>query len=484
MNNNNNSTYKLGAIIHSTYQIERVLGQGSFGITYLATHLALNKKVAIKEFFMKGLNSRATDGSVTGMEEGSLQYNYGQKFKKEALNLALLDHPNIVRVTDSFEENGTFYYVMDYIEGQNLNDYIKSHHVDEMEAIEIIKSVADALIYMHETHHMLHLDLKPGNVMRRMSDGQIFLIDFGLSKHYSKKGEPETSTSIGLGTPGYAPIEQEHQSKNGEFRPTIDIYALGATLYKLLTSETPPVASELVSNENLLESNLAQKEISRDLIETVKTSMSPNITKRFQTVIDFKSALSNSDKEEATLIEGTPESEDTNSLSIETGKTTTQKRTIKYVIICIIIVAIIFSLFFMSKNFNSRRTDNVAKSDTINIENYQTKIMGDNCLYAGSAIQTGDSTYILSGSAEIHFSDGRYYKGFVKQGTLTGDNAVFKYPNGDTYQGSFDNDHFSKGRYTVKKTGEYFIGSFDASGQPYQGTWYEANGEKIEVVNN
>lgn len=155
----------IGTLLHCAYKIERILGQGSFGITYLGTHLALNKKVAIKEFFMKGLNTREADASVTEMEEGSLQYNYAQKFKKEALNLALLDHPNIVRVTDSFEENGTFYYVMDYIEGQNLNDYIKSNFISEAEAIDIIKSVADALIYMHETHHMLHLDLKPGNVM-------------------------------------------------------------------------------------------------------------------------------------------------------------------------------------------------------------------------------------------------------------------------------------------------------------------------------
>lgn len=99
----------IGTLLHCAYKIERILGQGSFGITYLGTHLALNKKVAIKEFFMKGLNTREADASVTEMEEGSLQYNYAQKFKKEALNLALLDHPNIVRVTDSFEENGTFY---------------------------------------------------------------------------------------------------------------------------------------------------------------------------------------------------------------------------------------------------------------------------------------------------------------------------------------------------------------------------------------
>ena len=296
----------IGALLRGgSYKIEKVLGQGSFGITYLAEHTNLGKKVAIKEFFMKELNSRGDDGSITGMTDGSLSYNYGQKFKKEAINLSRLDHPNIVRVTDSFDENGTYYYVMDYIEGQTLNDYVKAHHVAEDETVDIIKHVADALIYMHEEKHMLHLDLKPGNVMRRESDGHIFLIDFGLSKHYCDDGQPETSTTIGLGTPGYAPIEQGNKAKSGEFRPTIDVYALGATFYKLLTGETPPPASDLVSDDELLESNLYAKDVPENLIKVVKEAMCPNVRKRTQTVRDFKNNIAGVKVEKHAVINNT-----------------------------------------------------------------------------------------------------------------------------------------------------------------------------------
>lgn len=274
-----------------TYRIEAVLGQGTFGITYLAEHTGLDRKVAIKEFFMKELNSRGESGSITGMSDGSLSYNYCQKFQKEAINLSRLDHPNIVRVTDSFCENGTYYYVMDYIEGQNLNDYVNSHHILEREAVDIIKSVADALIYMHEEKHMLHLDLKPGNVMRRASDGHIFLIDFGLSKHYGDDGNPETSTTIGFGTAGYAPIEQSNTTKNGEFRPTIDVYALGATFFKLLTRVTPPPASDIVSDDVVLENNLREKNVSDNLIKVITEAMCPNVRKRTQTIRDFKNDI-------------------------------------------------------------------------------------------------------------------------------------------------------------------------------------------------
>ena len=242
------------------YRIERVLGQGSFGITYLATtevkmtgqlgsmHVSVN--VAIKEFFMSDLNSRGEDGSTVVGSNSALVVDYRRKFRREAENLGHLNHPNIVKVLEVFDENNTTYYAMEYIDGESLDDHIKQcGHLDDDEVRTVMHDLCSALSYMHQ-QGMLHLDLKPKNIMRSKRQNHIFIIDFGLSKQYTSDGEPESSTTIGLGTPGYAPIEQANYKQDGTMPATIDIYALGATLYKMLTGKTPPHASD-VHNDGL-----------------------------------------------------------------------------------------------------------------------------------------------------------------------------------------------------------------------------------------
>lgn len=301
------STLKPGQELHSdsiVYRIESVLGQGSFGITYKARAFAVIKgkfgeelveiktPKAIKEFFMKDINEREPSGSITGMTKDSLSYKYALKFKKEAENLSGMNHPNIVKVLDFFGANGTFYYVMDYIEGESLKDYLKHHRMSEKEATDTIIEVAKALKYMHEEKNMLHLDLKPGNIMRRKSDGHIFLIDFGLSKHYSDEGQPDTSTTIGLGTEGYAPLEQgKRASAQNSFRPTIDVYALGGTLFKMLTGETPPPASDILEDEDMFCGIMESRGIDSQLQGIIKKAMVPSAKRRTASVAEFLSSL-------------------------------------------------------------------------------------------------------------------------------------------------------------------------------------------------
>ena len=173
------------------YRIERMLGQGGFGITYLATQVSLNRNVAIKEFFMKENCQRATDDrTMTVPSDGSRGLVDGalHKFRQEALKLASISHPNIVRVIDVFEENGTAYYVMDYLPGGSLTDKVKTGGpMTEEQAMGYIRQIASALKYMHEVKHMCHFDVKPSNIMLDAM-GNAFLIDFGISKNYGADG--------------------------------------------------------------------------------------------------------------------------------------------------------------------------------------------------------------------------------------------------------------------------------------------------------
>ena len=284
-----------GTVIHGThndYRIERVLGQGSFGITYVANvrlkgrlgAIESTATVAIKEFFLRDVSSR-NGLRVFSVSDSALCSDYRRDFLREAQNLSRLDNDHIVKVLETIEENDTVYYVMEYLSGGNLDQHILSHgKLSCREALDIAIQIGEALKCMH-AQHMLHLDLKPLNVMRG-EDGHIVLIDFGLSKCFGADGQPESSTRIGQGTTGYAPIEQHSFKKADGFMPTLDIYALGATLFKMLTGSVPPEAS-VVLNEGLPVDELSSAGVPPAVIALVERAMQPLRRMRHQTVGEF-----------------------------------------------------------------------------------------------------------------------------------------------------------------------------------------------------
>ena len=270
------------------YKIVGTLGHGGFGITYLGLHVALNRKVAIKEIFMKEYSERDKETSqvslgTSGSRELVERFRY--KFIKEAQTIATLDHPYIIRIYDVFEENGTAYYVMEYHGNGSLADYIKKcEKIDEAEALQYIRQIADALDYIHE-RKMNHLDVKPGNVL--LSDkGKAVLIDFGMSKRYDEEGNQTSTTPVGI-SHGYAPLEQYNRGGIGTFSPASDIYSLGATLYKLLSGQTPPDAN-VVMDDGLPP---FPNGVSRNVVEAVKQAMQPFRKKRPQNVTEFLNLL-------------------------------------------------------------------------------------------------------------------------------------------------------------------------------------------------
>lgn len=285
-------------LCNGKYKIERGLGQGGFGITYLAKQkvsvagalgtIDAEIEVTVKEFFMKELCNRDEASSiVTVPSTGSAELveKFRQKFIKEARNISKLNHPHIIKVLDVFEENGTAYYVMEYIDGGSLSDLIeKKGKLSEEETLKYTRQIASALQYIH-AHNMNHLDVKPGNVLLRQN-GDVVLIDFGMSKNYDVAGEQTTSSPIGVSV-GYAPIEQSRVGGLGMFSPATDIYSLGATMFKMLTGQTPPEATA-VFDEGLPD---LPTEVSERTKQVIKKAMQPRRKERYQTIDAFLEAL-------------------------------------------------------------------------------------------------------------------------------------------------------------------------------------------------
>ncbi|MCD7721082.1 MAG: serine/threonine protein kinase [Prevotellaceae bacterium] len=286
-----------GAVLQGkTYQysIVKVLGQGSFGITYLATVKmpgelgALDVNVAVKEFFMSRLNTRADDRTTVEATQSPLVGRYRERFRREAAHLARLRHQSIVKALEVFDQNNTTYFVMEYVDGQSLDEHIQERgKLTEAEALPLFRNVVRAISYMHK-ERMLHLDLKPANIMLRR-DGSVQIVDFGLSKQFSDDGAPETSTTIGLGTPGYAPLEQADYRSEG-FPATLDIYALGATLFKMLCGVTPPNASAVL-DDGLPTETLERAHVSGDVVALLTKAMEPMRKRRYQSAEELLRAL-------------------------------------------------------------------------------------------------------------------------------------------------------------------------------------------------
>ncbi len=284
-----------GSLLQSgRYRIEKVLGQGGFGITYSGYQTNLEAKVAIKEFFMKDLCNRdATTSQVSVGSVGSRETveTFRQKFLKEARNIFRLKHKHIISVIDVFEENGTAYYVMEHVGGGSLAGKVLHGALPEEDAVRYTRQVADALAFVH-SKRMMHLDVKPANILLDDNDNAV-LIDFGLAKQYDTEGHQTSSTPVGI-SHGYAPLEQYKRGGVSTFSPATDIYSLGATLFKLVTGITPPEASD-VNDEGL---PVLPSDISAPVRRAIEAAMQPRRKDRPQSVAEFLSLLESTDNRE------------------------------------------------------------------------------------------------------------------------------------------------------------------------------------------
>ncbi|MCM1319042.1 MAG: serine/threonine protein kinase [Muribaculaceae bacterium] len=227
------------------YIVRRILGHGGFGVTYLCEDTVNRIYVAVKEFFPSTLcNRNIADNSVLVATSSNVAIveRLRVKFQKEARVIAKLSSPYIVHIHDTFEENDTSYYSMDYVEGNTLADIVMQYGpMPVAKAFEYISKIGDALSHIHSSNTN-HLDVKPANIMLRRADDTPILIDFGLSKQYDSSGNQTSTTPVGI-SDGYAPIEQYNQGGVSNFSPQTDLYSLAATFYYLITGSKPANAN-------------------------------------------------------------------------------------------------------------------------------------------------------------------------------------------------------------------------------------------------
>lgn len=285
---------RVGAVLHDTYRIERHLASGGFGNTYLAWNVKFDAYCAVKEFFIKGVCERDGESLTVSVSNSENTLAFGQqleKFKKEARRLYRIHNDHVVRVHDLFEENGTAYYVMDFVDGSSLSAKQKSTGKAFPEATvrSYLCQILDALAAIHAAG-IWHLDLKPANIMVDKK-GQVWLIDFGASKQQGASGGATSSTGVCY-TLGFAPPEQTAQRLD-KFGPWTDFYALGATLYKLLTNAAPPLSSDINEDETPDKRKVfAMPGVSEEMRCLVVWMMQENRRRRPQSVEEILDRLS------------------------------------------------------------------------------------------------------------------------------------------------------------------------------------------------
>ncbi len=296
---------------HYQYHIEQVLGQGGFGITYKVWSIVRNGRIsakmqfAIKEHFVKGRCHRGSDGKrVEYSREAAEDVEDSLKdFIKEGLLLQSIcqvkdpsaprnaGYQHIVPVNEVIEVNNTAYFVMQYLDGGSLRDMIhdSGSPMGEEKALSLMAPVCQAVEYIH-SHGILHMDIKPENIVMRRNlettQEEPVLIDFGVSLHFDKKGSLTTThTSFGR-TEGYSPMEQYGDVSS--FEPKIDVYALGATMFYLLSGKTPPSAFNVTTD--YLEKTLP-KTVSDRTRKAIQHAMSRDSQSRTSSAAGFLSEL-------------------------------------------------------------------------------------------------------------------------------------------------------------------------------------------------
>jgi TPR repeat protein len=292
------------------YEIRDILGQGGFGITYLAYDRNLAHEVAVKEYLPVDLAARAVDGSAMPISHDHVErYRWGlERFIEEARTIGQFKHPNIVRVRNVFEANNTAYMVMDYELGETLQDILSRRKIlDEPDISTVLNPIVDGMKLVH-AHGFIHRDIKPANIFIRV-DGDPVLLDFGSARQALEQSRANLTS---LFSKGYAPIEQYNTQE--EQGPWTDIYALGATMYRAIAGVPPADAIDRSSAISIAghDTYVSAVEVGKDrystaLLEAIDYAMRFRRQDRPQSITEWQQVLSGRSTAAAQHLESTGE---------------------------------------------------------------------------------------------------------------------------------------------------------------------------------
>ena len=542
---NEKSMLPKGTLLHGNHRIDGYLSSGGFGNTYVATHIRFKEKVAIKEFFMKDVTERDADGCRVKVSNSGKEQEFNEqraKFEKEAQRLRLLHNEHIVKVHDLFDENNTTYYVMDYVDGVSLKEKLENTHgpLDQSLVLNVLIQVLDAL---HEAHasNILHLDLKPANIMMDNETGEVRLIDFGASKQFDSTVGGAAATSAVTFTSGFAPTEQM-EKRFDKFGPWTDFYALGATLFNLLTNRVPPMPGDIMDDTSIdKHDTLPMPGVNPKMRDLVLWLMQYDRKKRpvnVDAIIQYLYDVNINDMqpyyEGDTVADDAPEANTANddtqlddtsidsplsapvALSEPVSSKSTKSTMTKWLIpavVCLGLLAGFLLMMFTNGGPASNNDQQPQVQDSTLVDETQEKqapkgtevdvkgkeetqveapatepepkdaptmvVRKQMTLTLGPCNYTGsvNAKGLPHGKGSAEFKDGRYTGDFVN-GNAVSDYGRFEFNNGDVFEGKFNNG-FIKGRYTAHDNGSYFEGSFK-NNKPANGQWYDKQGKRIE----
>ncbi len=465
-----------GTILRGKYLLGRALGQGGFGITYLARDLDLNLILAIKEYFPRDFTTRSagdTQVSVYSSGDSVDFFNQGRdKFLEEARTLARFDeHPNIVSIRDFFRENGTAYFVMNYIDGTTFKDYIQENGgtLEFDKALQVMMPVIDALGQIHSAG-VLHRDVSPDNIFITQK-GIVKILDFGAARN--AMSEHSKSLSVIL-KPGYAP-EEQYRSK-GNQGPWTDVYATAATFYRAIAGRVPPDALDRLAEDTLQRPSELGVKIPAHAEEVLMKALAVKASDRFSSMKEFQAELAKDWQGprdifgESSLAPAPVEVKEKGAKEIQ-ARPGGSKRVLAVVGILLLIAAL--GGWVIKGKITAQYTGSTVGGQK---DGYGVMIWPNGDRYEGewkNDLQNGTGSFV--------YADGEKYEGLWKDGKKNG-TGTYTWLDGRKYTGEWKDDlRNGKGEYTWP-TGDRYVGEFKDGKMNGHGVYTYANGKIVEGI--